>query len=90
MMDLYCCLLVNAPNCHLSLVLASVVQGDADNCNTISLHRKSQITAMMAMKTHCCCAVVQVIWACFRKAISLFYQSAWVLLSVIECSVDFW
>jgi len=27
-------LLVNSPNCHLSLVLASVVQGDAVNCNT--------------------------------------------------------
>jgi len=27
-------LLVNAPNCHLPLVLASVVQGDAVNCNT--------------------------------------------------------
>jgi len=27
-------LLVNAPNCHLSLVFASVVQGDAVNCNT--------------------------------------------------------
>jgi len=27
-------LLVNAPICHLSLVLASVVQGDAVNCNT--------------------------------------------------------
>jgi len=26
-------LLVNALNCHLSLVLASVVQGDAVNCN---------------------------------------------------------
>jgi len=26
-------LLVNAPNCHLSLVLASVVQDDAVNCN---------------------------------------------------------
>jgi len=26
-------LLVNAPNCHLSLVLDSVVQGDAVNCN---------------------------------------------------------
>jgi len=26
-------LLVNAPNCHLSLVLASVVQGHAVNCN---------------------------------------------------------
>jgi len=30
-------LLVNAPNCHLSLVLASVVQGDADTCNTYFL-----------------------------------------------------
>jgi len=28
-------LLVNAPNCHLSLVLASVVQGDAVNCNSM-------------------------------------------------------
>jgi len=27
-------LLVNAPNCHLSLVLVSVVQGDAGICNT--------------------------------------------------------
>ena len=27
-------LLVNALNCHLSLVLALVVQGDAVNCNT--------------------------------------------------------
>jgi len=27
-------LLVTAPNCHLSLVLASAVQGDAVNCNT--------------------------------------------------------
>jgi len=27
-------LLVNASNCHLSLVLASVVQGDAVNCNS--------------------------------------------------------
>jgi len=26
-------LLVNAPNCHLSLVVALVVQGDAVNCN---------------------------------------------------------
>jgi len=26
-------LLVSAPNCHHSLVLASVVQGDAVNCN---------------------------------------------------------
>jgi len=28
-------LLVNAPSCHLSLVLASVVQGDAVNCNSV-------------------------------------------------------
>jgi len=27
-------LLVNAPNCHRFLVLASVVQGDAVNCNS--------------------------------------------------------
>jgi len=27
-------LLVNAPNFHLSLVLASGIQGDAVNCNT--------------------------------------------------------
>jgi len=27
-------LFFNAPNYHLSLVLASVVQGDADTCNT--------------------------------------------------------
>jgi len=35
-------LLVNAPNFHLSLVLASVVQGDAVNCNTHQLNRDSQ------------------------------------------------
>jgi len=28
-------LLVNGQNCHLSLVLASVVQGDAVNSNTL-------------------------------------------------------
>jgi len=33
-------LLVNAPNCHLSLVRASVVQGDAVNCNILSLMKK--------------------------------------------------
>ena len=27
-------LLVNAPNCHISLELASVVQGNTVNCNT--------------------------------------------------------
>jgi len=31
-------LLVDAPNCHLSLVLASVVQSDAVNCNISYLH----------------------------------------------------
>jgi len=31
-------LLVDAPNCHLSLVLASVVQGDAVNCNSTLIH----------------------------------------------------
>jgi len=30
-------LLVNAPNCRLFLVLASVVQGDAVNCNLIKI-----------------------------------------------------
>jgi len=29
-------LLVNAPNCYLSLVLASVVQGDAVNRNILT------------------------------------------------------
>jgi len=28
-------LLVNVPNCHISLVLASVVEGDAVNCKKI-------------------------------------------------------
>jgi len=36
--ELYCCWLLsclfNALNYHLSLVLASVVQGDADACNS--------------------------------------------------------
>jgi len=32
-------LLVSALNCHLSLVLASVVQGDAVNCNKWRLIR---------------------------------------------------
>jgi len=31
-------LLVNAPNCHLLLVLAYVVQGDAVNCNRWNLN----------------------------------------------------
>ena len=29
-------LLVKAPNCHLSLVLVSVVQGDAVMCSTVT------------------------------------------------------
>jgi len=36
-------LLVNAPICHFSLVLASAVQGDAVNCNSLYVlypHRK--------------------------------------------------
>jgi len=36
-------LLVNAPNCHLSLVLASVVQGDAVNCNTGNSSNDSEL-----------------------------------------------
>jgi len=36
-------LLVNAPNCHLSLVLALVVLGDAVNCNTIIVLHLSYI-----------------------------------------------
>jgi len=43
-------LLVNAPNCHLSLVLASVVQGDAVNCNirqwTFSGYRSASGSSM--------------------------------------------
>jgi len=39
-------LLVNAPNCHLSLVLASAVQGDAVNCN-----KWHQISTLL----HKCC-----------------------------------
>ena len=35
-------LLVNAPNCHLSFVLASVVQGGVVNCNTTSQEATSQ------------------------------------------------
>jgi len=34
-------LLVNGPNCHHSLVLASVVQGDTVNCNTCSASVKT-------------------------------------------------
>jgi len=37
-------LLDNAPNCHLSLVLASVVQGDAVNCSRCTKCFKQQST----------------------------------------------
>ena len=55
-------LLVNAPNYHLSLVLASVVQGDAVNCNTTKndqvafLTHSSVCIAMRktVMMQHCC------------------------------------
>jgi len=49
-MDLYCLLLlvafllVNATNCHLSLVLASVVQGDAVNCNSLNIYCRVIVT----------------------------------------------
>jgi len=37
-------LLVNAPNCHLLLVFASAVQGDAVSCNTRKVAAKARIT----------------------------------------------
>jgi len=37
-------LLLNAPNCHLSLVLASVVQGDAVNYNSLHPIRLCLVT----------------------------------------------
>jgi len=40
-------LLVNAPNCHLSFVLASVVLGDAVNYNA------SNLLSFIAMEPHC-------------------------------------
>ena len=45
-------LLVDAPNCHLSLVLASVVQGDAVNCNTANTsdHSSGYSGAVSGMK----------------------------------------
>jgi len=42
-------LLVNAPNCHLSLVLASVVQGDAVNSNT-TLELKLELTQLSQIR----------------------------------------
>jgi len=36
-------LLVNATNCHLSLVLASVVQRDAVNCNSAETTQQSKV-----------------------------------------------
>jgi len=45
-------LLVNAPNCHISLVLASVVQGDAVNCNiTINSSNLSQEQKMTPLES---------------------------------------
>jgi len=43
--------LVNAPNCHLSLVLASVVQGDAVNCNTHLTRKEVQLVHMSECAT---------------------------------------
>jgi len=35
-------LVVTAPNCHLSLVLVSAVQGDAVNCNNTEMYWSAQ------------------------------------------------
>jgi len=43
-------LLVNAPNCHLSLVLASIVQGNAVNCNNAAF---SMAYERGAHEVHC-------------------------------------
>jgi len=48
--------LVNAPNCHLSLVLASV-QGDAVNCNN-RLHRKPFHTTLFTHLNYFSCNIV--------------------------------
>jgi len=45
-------LLVNAPNYQLSLVLASVVQGDAVNCNSTQ-----QTTSLMYTETTLSCHI---------------------------------
>jgi len=42
-------LLANARNCHFSLVLASAVQDDADNCNT-GLRRLRAAASSSALK----------------------------------------
>jgi len=47
-------LLVNAPNCHLSLVLASVVQSDAVNCNTTLLQPHRTVVANFAQVISVC------------------------------------
>ena len=44
-------LLVTTPNCRLSLVLASVVQGDAVNCNSVFPKKFSKlITFLLIMR----------------------------------------
>jgi len=47
-------LLVNAPNCHLSLALASVVQGDAVNCNTTWRSPWSLVGMVTVQQGQCC------------------------------------
>jgi len=46
--ELWCCWLLscqfNAPNCHLSLVLAPVVQGDAYTCNAFAYNIMFNLT----------------------------------------------
>jgi len=45
-------LLVNAPNCHLSLVLVSAVQGDAVNCNKMALDKGPERKAISPSQWH--------------------------------------
>jgi len=46
-------LLVNAPNNHLSLVLVSVVQGSAVNCNTSHYHEEVRYQGERRTKNQC-------------------------------------
>jgi len=58
-------LLVNAPNCHLSLVLASVVQGDAVNCNTKFLFKYvNSVHCLFDGQIHHIC----LLFACWKAA----------------------
>jgi len=70
-------LLVNAPNFHLSLVLVSVVQGDAVNCNT-SLHRYISLSLFLSLWGRVLWSpIVKLTFACYsRSPISLIF-SAW-------------